>query len=72
MDYILKLDYVTLMMMQTDVPRYVDKSRMTPEEIVRHFEEMDKARNKGKATIGTASPGKGVGPMSFFTNYAAK
>lgn len=70
-DYILKLDYVTLMMIQMDVPRYVDKPKMTPEEIVRYFEKMDKARNKGKATDTTVFR-KGIDPMNFFTNYAAK
>ena len=43
-DYILKLDYITLMMIQMDIPRYVEKKKMTPDEIVRHFEEMDKLR----------------------------
>ena len=70
MDYILKLDYVTLMMMQMDVPRYVDKPKMTPGEIVRHFEEMgrrQKGNGENKETVR-----KGVDPMDFFTNYAAK
>lgn len=70
MEYILKLDYVTLMMMQADVSRYVDKPKMTPQEIARHFEELDRQR---KGTGETPRPaGKGVAPMDFFTNYAAK
>ena len=70
MEYILKLDYVTLMMMQADVPRYVDKPRMTPEEIARYFEETDKQRNGNAKTEKPVQ--KGIDPLDFFTNYAAK
>lgn len=68
-EYILKLNYVTLVMMQADVPRYVDKPRMTPEEIARHFGDMEKKR---KGSGKTEPLKKGLDPLDFFTNYAAK
>lgn len=69
-DYILKLDYITLMIIQMDIPRYVEKKKMTPDEIVRHFEGMDKLRQTNRPP--ESAPGKGVSPLDFFTHYAAK
>ncbi|MCD7926641.1 MAG: hypothetical protein LUI85_18965 [Bacteroides sp.] len=68
-EYILKLNYVTLVMMQADVPRYVDKPRMTPEEIARHFGDMEKKR---KGSGKTEPLKKRTGPAGLFHQLCSK